>query len=187
MEAEQTLPDYLRPGLRIVFVGINPSIYSVQQGHYFARSINRFWPAFSRSRLSEPIRAALGRERLGPEDDAALLDFGIGFTDVVKRPSRNISALSPGDFRRGAPLLLQKLERTSPLVACFHGLMGYRPFVRHGLGLKEIPRELGLQVLDLGGTRIYVVPSPSAANAHFTPDDQVQWYNRLANFCESLQ
>jgi TDG/mug DNA glycosylase family protein len=73
-----TLPDYLKPGLRLVFVGINPAIYAVQHGHYFARPTNRFWPAFTRSRLSRPIRQALGREILKPEDDGRLLDFGIG-------------------------------------------------------------------------------------------------------------
>src|SRR5207248_5675884 len=140
--------------------------YSAQKGHYFARSINRFWPALSRSRLSEPIRRALGRDQLGPGDDARLLEFGIGFTDVVKRPSRNVSELSPEDFRRDAPQLLARLEQVRPAIACFHGLMGYRPFVRHGLGLKETPRDLGLQPLTLAATRIFVVPSPSPANAH---------------------
>jgi TDG/mug DNA glycosylase family protein len=184
---EVSLPDHLAQGLRIAFVGINPSIYSVEKGHYFARPTNRFWPAFSRSRLSEPIRAALGVERLRPEDDATLLQFGIGFTDVVKRPSRNISELSPADFRAEAPELLAKLQHFRPLVACFHGLMGYRPFVRHGLGFKDVPRELGVQPVSLGATRIFVVPSPSPANAHFTPDDQVQWYDRLADFLETVQ
>jgi mismatch-specific thymine-DNA glycosylase len=78
-----SLPDLLRHGLDLVFVGINPSVYSAIQGHYFARKINRFWPAFSRSRLSEPARLALGVDRLEPEHDAALLAYGIGFTDAV--------------------------------------------------------------------------------------------------------
>lgn len=177
------LPDYLCAGLQIAFIGINPSIYSVQQGHYFARRTNRFWTALSRSRLSESIRAALGRDELGPEDDALLLKFGIGFTDVVKRPSHNVSELQRADFEGGVPLLLEKLRRFAPGVAVFHGMMGYRPFVRYGLGLREVPRELGLQPLALAGTRVFVVPSPSPANAHFTLDDQVDWYDRLAQFC----
>ena len=64
-----TLPDLLRDGLEIVFVGINPSVFSAAQGHYFARKINRFWPAFSRSRLSRAARAGLGVERLEPMHD----------------------------------------------------------------------------------------------------------------------
>jgi len=67
-----TLPDYLQPGLDLVFVGINPGLYSVRQGHYFARSTNRFWPAFTASRLSRRIRDGLAVERLAPEHDGAL-------------------------------------------------------------------------------------------------------------------
>src|SRR5256885_6213643 len=93
----RTLPDYLGPGLNLVFIGINPGLYSVARGHYFARSTSRFWPAFSRSTLSAPIRASLGVETLRPEHDAALLRFGIGFTDVVKKPSANAAGLAPRD------------------------------------------------------------------------------------------
>ena len=82
-----TLPDLLRDGLDVVFVGINPSVFSAAQGHYFARKINRFWPAFSRSRLSLGARKALGVEQLVAEHDRALQDYGFGFTDLVKRPS----------------------------------------------------------------------------------------------------
>src|SRR5207253_5359007 len=104
-----TLPDLLRPGLEVVFVGINPSSYSVARGHYFARRQNRFWPAFSRSRLSGPVRAALGRDQLGPEDDVRLLEHGFGFTDVVKVSSSNASTLRPADYAEWAPRLTERL------------------------------------------------------------------------------
>ena len=107
-----TLPDYLRPRLALVFVGINPGRYSVQRGHYFARKTSRFWPAFSRSVLSAGVRRAVGRDTLGPEDDATLTIYGIGFTDVVKRPSRNAAELRPADFEKWAPRLLQRLQDT---------------------------------------------------------------------------
>jgi TDG/mug DNA glycosylase family protein len=183
---QASLPDYLRPGLRIVFVGINPSIYSVHQGHYFARSINRFWPALSASALSVSIRTAVGRERLVPSDDATLLEYGIGFTDVVKRPTPNVSQLTSGEFRAGAAVLVEKLDAAQPMIACFQGLTGYRPFVRYGLSLKQIPRDLGPQPHWLGHTRIFVVPSPSPANAHFTPADQIHWYDELDEFCRAI-
>src|SRR5215217_4267459 len=117
-----TLPDYLAPGLPLVLIGINPGLYSVQRGHYFARPTSRFWPAFSRSRLSSPVRVALARDRLGPEDDGTLLQFGIGFTDVVKRPSRNAAEVRPEDFQEWAPRLLAHLEAYRAHVACFHGV-----------------------------------------------------------------
>ena len=96
----ETLPDYMAPGMDLVFVGINPSTLSVQEGHYFFRKTNRFWPAFSRSVLSVRARAGLGTETLGPEHDAALLAFGIGFTDVVKVPSNNAAQVVPAIRQR---------------------------------------------------------------------------------------
>lgn len=178
----RTLPDYLGPGLRVVFVGINPGVYSVERGHYFARTTSRFWPAFSRSTLSAPIRAALRLDVLGPEQDAALLRFGIGFTDVVKVPSRNAAELPPRVFREWAPRLLKRLQKHRPRVACFHGLTGFRPFVRFALGGDPTRIVLGPQQLTVGATRLFVAPNPSPANAHFTVADQVRWYDRLAKF-----
>ena len=174
-----TLPDYLAPGLSIVFVGINPGTYSVARGRYFARSTNRFWPAFSRSTLSAPVRTALGVERLGPEHDATLLDFGIGFTDVVKKPSANAAGLTPRDFDTWAPRLAVRLRRLKPRVACFHGVTAYRPFAKIVLGVDASPL-LGAQPITIGVTRLFVVPNPSPANAHFTVDDQARWYDALA-------
>jgi double-stranded uracil-DNA glycosylase len=181
-----TLPDLLAPSLRLVFVGINPSPLSVERGHYFFRSTNRFWPAFSRSRLSAPVRAALGRDSLGPDDDQRLPEFGIGFTDVVKRPSRNAAALRPADFEEWTPRLLAKLEQYRPLVACFHGLTGYRAFARYALGEPKPEAALGPLERRLGPTWLYVVPNPSPANAHFTPADQTAWYDRLADYLVQL-
>ena len=73
----KTLPDYLRPGLDIVFVGLNPSIISVKQGHYFANPRNRFWKALNMSGLI-PVE-------LNPELDSHMIDYGIGLTDLIKK------------------------------------------------------------------------------------------------------
>ena len=91
----KTLPDYLRPGLDIVLIGLNPSTRSVEAGHYFANPRNRFWKAVSAADI-------VGRP-VGPEDDAALLAHGIGFTDVVKRPTSQASGLTSADYRQDAP------------------------------------------------------------------------------------
>lgn len=181
-----TLPDLLKPGMDLVFVGINPSVYSVERGHYFARRTSRFWPAFSRSRLSEPVRQALGVDVLGPENDRDLLDFGIGFTDVVKVPSRNASLLDQAAFEAWTPKLFERLTLARPRVACFHGVTGYRPFLRYALRVRREPVELGPQPETMGATRLYVVPNPSPANAHFTLADQTAWYDHVANFLVSL-
>ena len=93
----ETLPDLLKDGLDIVFVGINPSLYSVAQGHYFARKLNRFWPSFSRSRLSERVRRGLRVDMLEPHHDKFMPDYGFGLTDLVKRPTANVRDLEPGE------------------------------------------------------------------------------------------
>jgi double-stranded uracil-DNA glycosylase len=185
--AFRTLPDHLRPGLNLVFVGINPGLYSVQRGHYFARSTSRFWPAFSASKLSERVRRAIGTDTLRAELDAELPGFGIGFTDVVKRPSANAADLSAGDFAQWAPRLLDKLQRYRPRVACFHGLTAYRPFLKFALRSAGPVTMLGRQRETVGATRLYVVPNPSPANAHFTLTDQTEWYDRLADFLATVR
>ena len=183
--AFRTLPDYLGPGLDLVFVGINPGTYSVDRGHYFARKTNRFWPAFSASRLSLRIRRALGVCVLTPEHDAALLSLGIGFTDVVKIPSANAAQLDPTAFAEWAPELRARLEHYAPRVACFHGVTAYRGFARHALDERDAGTALGAQPERAGATRLFVVPNPSPANAHFTVTDQRRWYDRLARYMES--
>src|SRR5262249_17426854 len=135
----RTLPDYLQPGLDLVFVGINPGLYSVERGHYFARSTSRFWPAFSGSKLSAKLRLELGSEILQPEHDVQLPGSGIGLTDVAKRPTANAAGLTASDFEEWVPHLVKKLERYSPRVACFHGLTAYRPFL--SIAFREICRK----------------------------------------------
>ncbi|HEY7648907.1 MAG TPA: mismatch-specific DNA-glycosylase [Methylomirabilota bacterium] len=179
--AFETLPDYLRPGLALVLVGINPGVNSVVRGHYFASPWSRFWPAFSRSRLGVTVCRQLGVRALRPEHDARLMDFGIGFTDVVKRPTTNAAGLTPGDFAEWAPRLRRRVRRAGPRVVCFHGVTAYGNFLRFGLGQPRWPT-LGPQAECLGPTRIFVVPNPSGANAHFHAADLARWYDRLARF-----
>src|SRR6201998_1695507 len=182
-----TLPDYLQPGLDLVFVGINPGLYSVQRGHYFARLTSRFWPAFSASKLSERVRRALGTDTLRAEHDAELPHFGIGFTDVVKRPSANAADLNAGDFKKWVPRLLEKLQRYRPRVACFHGLTAYRPFLDLAPRCADRLPKLGNQPELLRAIRLYGVANPSPANAHFTLTDQTAWYDRLAEFLTTVR
>jgi len=182
----RTLPDYLQRNLDLVFIGINPGLYSVERGHYFARSTSRFWSAFSKSKLSEHVREGLGVDSLLPIHDEVLPRFGIGLTDVVKRQSANAADLAAADFVKWAPLLLEKLRHYRPRVACFHGLTAYRPFAAIALDPDHRP-VLGPQLHKIGRTHIYVVPNPSPANAHFTPSDQAAWYYQLADFLSTVK
>ena len=181
----ETLPDYLSPGLDIVFVGINPGAYSAEVGRYFATPQNRFWPALSRSGLVPTNR------ELGPADDVRIHEFGIGFTDVVKRPSRSASDLKADDYREGAPVLREKLLRYQPLVVCFNGLTGYRGYLRYSegrsvKGAAEAPK-LGPQEHHIGESGVFVVPSPSPANAAYSLDTLTSWYVGLAAYRDELK
>ena len=133
------------------------------------------------------MRRGLGTDVLGPAHDSALMTFGIGFTDVVKRVSSNVAELDASDFEKWTPRLLQKLRRLAPRVACFHGLTAYRPFLALALRVDDRAPALGPQPEIVGATRLFVVPNPSPANAHFTPADQTAWYDRLADFIDTLQ
>jgi double-stranded uracil-DNA glycosylase len=180
-----TLPDLLQDGLDIVFVGINPSPYAVAHGHYFARPTNRFWPCFSRSVLSAGVRAALGVERLAPVHDRALGAHGFGFTDLAKRPTARADALAPGELADGVGGLAAKLARYRPRIACLHGMTVLR-HVHAALGEAGTKPVLGRQALRIGATRVFAVPNPSPANAHFTPADQILWYDKLAAWLGAL-
>jgi double-stranded uracil-DNA glycosylase len=163
----------------VVFVGINPSIYSVERGHNFARPGNKFWPSFSRSALSAAARSGLGVELLTFEHDRLLLRYGFGFTDVVERATVKASEVRPREFQLGVSRLLDKLREFAPRFACFHGVTGYR-HVRDALFKDGGAIELGLQPLRVGPTRIFLAPNPSGANAHYSRDDQVRSYDALA-------
>jgi TDG/mug DNA glycosylase family protein len=175
-----TLPDLLRPGLEVVFVGINPGGYSAQVGKYFATPTNRFWRAFSRSGIVDVGRA------LEPGDEAWLNDYGVGFTDVVKRASSSASDLKAADYRYWAPLTRAKLEKAGPRVICFNGLTGYGAFARYALGLRLKP-QLGEQSERIGESRVFVAPNPSAANAAFSLDMIAGWYERLRELRDALR
>jgi TDG/mug DNA glycosylase family protein len=178
-DLSRTLPDLLRIALDVMFVGINPSIYSVEQGHYFARPSNRFWPCLSRSVLSAPARLALKSERLMPWHDRLLPELGIGFTDVVKRATAKASDLKPREMAAGARCLVAKIERYRPRIACFQGVTAYGPLHQTLTGEKG-PIRLGVQSARIGPTSLYVLPNPSGANAHFRREEQTAWYDRLA-------
>lgn len=154
-------------------------MYSVEHGHYFARRSNKFWPCISRSVLTRPLRRELGIEQLGPEQDTVMPRYGIGFTDLVKRPTARAADVSAAEFVLGVGALRKKIERFRPRIACFHGVTGYR-HVQRVLAANDAPVELGLQPLRIGETRLFVVPNPSGANAHFTREQQTAWYDALA-------
>lgn len=168
----QTLPDYLREGLDIVFVGLNPGLYSAQVGHYFAYKYNRFWPALSASGLIP--------EPCGPENDARLIEWGIGLTDIVKRPTHGIHELTPTEFRRGAKLLQEKIAQYKPRIICFVGLTGYRVCCGND-------GSSGLQAGRFGGAQVFVIPSTSPRNASYSLEKIIVALRDLKEHLQTVQ
>ena len=146
------LPDYLGPGLDIVFVGINPGERSARIGHYYGNPRNPFW------RLLD--EAGLTPRELKPQEDRLLPTFGIGITDIVKRPSRGVGDLAGAEFRRGRPALEAKLLAARPRIVCFNGVTAFA----HTFGPRAF-RRFGRQRVMIGPSRVFVIPSTSPANA----------------------
>jgi len=172
LSPEQTLPDYLQPGLRLVIVGINPGYYSTQVGHYYARPGNLFWEGLSESGL-------LSR-RYSADMDAQLLNEGIGLTDVVKRPTHSSGELTQAEFDEGRKITSRKIETYAPGVACFVGLLGATAF----LGRQVKP---GPQTEKIGATRLFAMPSPSRRNAHYGKAKIVAYFQDLQRFVEEIE
>ncbi|MGH2588197.1 MAG: mismatch-specific DNA-glycosylase [Dehalococcoidia bacterium] len=145
--AALTLPDILVPGLDLVFVGINPSIYSAVRGQYFARPSNRFWSCLNQSGLLP--------EPLGPGDGPRLLEFGIGLTDIVKRATHAAAEVSPAEFAAGREVLRQKLLDAAPAAVCFVGKLAYA----HFSGRRSFP--FGRQPAPIGRAAVFAMPSTS--------------------------
>ncbi|HET6201208.1 MAG TPA: mismatch-specific DNA-glycosylase [Planctomycetota bacterium] len=159
------LADFLRPGLRLLLVGLNPGTYSARVGRYFARPGNLFWPALSQSGLvSRPVE---------PGDESLLHEQGIGLTDVVHRPSASIDEVAAREWREGAAVLRGKIERYRPASVAFVGLRGARAV----LGDKAEP---GLQSETIAGARLFALPSPSRRNAAYGREAVFAAFRELA-------
>lgn len=169
----QALPDYLRPGLRLVSVGINPSLPAARAGFAFANPRNRFWPALLASGLA-PAGLVPGRDAV----EWLFRDHGIGFTDLVARASAMAHVLRGAEIRAGAAALHDKLIAAAPRVVWFHGTTAAGAYARHALGLRG-PLELGEQPFTIGPSRVWITPNPSPANARYSLADITAWYARL--------
>jgi len=172
----KTLPDYLEHNLKIVSIGLNPSPVSVKAGYYFANPRNRFWKALNGSRLVDvelqPGEAAM---------QALFMKYHIGFTDLVKRPTRTGNELRVADYREGAAVLKERLVEYQPGIAWFHGKVTYRNYLKYAEGMEpEIP--WGRQKYYIGKTRVFVTPNPSPANAHYSIEDLIQFYNEMVSY-----
>lgn len=172
----KTLADYLAPDLEIISVGINPSPISVECGFPFANNRNRFWQVLNKSNLVVNSR----KPSIQGMRELLTIDC-IGFTDLVKRPTKSASELKAADFRQGALVLQKKLRRFRPKIIWFQGMMAAKPYFRHVEPDKRIGLEWGRLVNYAGDYEIFISPNPSSANATFSEQDLLGYFNQLAS------
>ena len=174
------LKDRIKPGVRVLFVGINPGVRSALTGHHFAGFSNRFWKLLAESGLvPEPI---------GFEADHRLTEFGFGITNLIARPSPGINDLVPAEYVEGWKRLDRKIARYRPEVVALVGVTLYRAI--EPLIAGEVDRKTraamrsraiapGPQPATIHGARIFVLPNPSGRNANFSYDEMLAAFKGL--------
>lgn len=154
---DRTIPDVL-PGIggefRVLFCGINPSLYSAATGWHFARPGNRFWPALQLSGFTT--------RRLAPREQPRIREYGLGITNVVPRATAQAAELTGAELRQGGARLVDLVGRRRPRYVAIAGVTAYRTaFAR--------PRAaIGPQDEALGPARLWILPNPSGLNAQWT-------------------
>ncbi len=155
--SRKRLTDHIRPGVRILFVGINPGLRSAATGHHFAGYSNRFWKLLFDSKLvSEPLTY---------QDDWRLPDWGLGLTNIIQRPSAGIDVLMPPEYIAGRKRLIATVKHYRPHIVALLGITIYRTlFPEYRTGRIS----LGLQAKTLAVRPVFVLPNPSGRNAHYS-------------------
>jgi TDG/mug DNA glycosylase family protein len=156
------LAPILGPDLKLLFVGINPSLRSAEVGHHFARPGNRFYPALH--------AAGITPHRLTPDEDGTLPRYGVGSANIVARPTRAASELSNEELRAGAQELEALVERIQPRLVAVLGLGAYRA------AFARPKATMGRQPETIGGRPVWILPNPSGLNAHYKPADFARLY-----------
>jgi TDG/mug DNA glycosylase family protein len=160
------------PGLRVVFVGINPSLRSAEVGHHFARPGNRFWPTLYAAGFTPTL--------LAPHEDRLLPSFGLGVMNFVARPTRSASELTEAELRAGGAAVEATVGAWAPRLVAVVGVSAYRAaFGRPRAGL-------GLQQERIGDRPIWLLPNPSGLNAHYKPADFARLYGQARSFADTL-
>ena len=168
------LRDRIRPGVRVLFVGINPGVRSSLTGHHFAGFSNRFWKLLYESRLVP--------ERIGFEDDDRLPEWGYGITNIVARPTPGIDTLRPEEFVKGRARLRRVILRHHPPVAALVGVTVFRAMFPERKG----PVTMGLQPERIGVSLVFVLPNPSGRNATVPYAGMLVAFRRLRMLAQRL-
>ncbi|WP_222853374.1 G/U mismatch-specific DNA glycosylase [Fodinicola acaciae] len=163
--AGKTIPDVIADDLAVLFVGINPGLYSAATGWHFARPGNRFWPALHRGGFTE--------RQLHPSEQDVLPSYGLGITNVVARASARADELTTQELVAGAGILERKAEKYRPQWIALVGITAYRT------GWRRPKATLGEQPDGIARSRLWVLPNPSGLNAHYTADTLAAEFAKL--------
>jgi TDG/mug DNA glycosylase family protein len=149
----------------VLFVGINPGLYSAATGHHFARPGNRFWPALH--------AAGFSRRLLHASEQKELLKDGFGITNLVNRGTATADELSAEEFVKGRKRLAIKVRRYRPKVVAFLGVGAYC----HAFSCKQA--KVGPQQKTFEGAKVWVLPNPSGLNANYQLPALVKLFRSL--------
>ncbi|EZP37855.1 G/U mismatch-specific DNA glycosylase [Janthinobacterium lividum] len=163
--AAQGLPDILAPGLQVVFCGLNPGVDAAAAGHHFLGRGNRFWPVLHLSGFTPHLVA--------PQDDASVLDFGLGLTAAVGRPTSRADQVGADEFAQAAAGLQHKLVLMRPQWIAFLGKAAYAAMT----GKRQLA--WGEQAERFGGARVWILPNPSGLNRGYSKERLVDAYAEL--------
>lgn len=162
---DKTVPDVIAPGLRVLFCGINPGLYTAAIGHHFGRPGNRFWPALHRSGFTD--------RQLDPAEERELLTYGWGITNVVDRATATADEVSAEELAAGGRRLEAKVREYRPRRVAVLGIGAWRTAFGR-------PRAaLGRQEETLGGASVWVLPNPSGLNAHYRLEGLAAMFREL--------
>ena len=159
------VPDLIRPGLDVLFCGINPGLYSGATGYHFARPGNRFWPALYASGFTDRL--------LKPDDEKELLALGFGVTALVRRTTATAAELSDEEYRAGRRALERKVQKYKPRWVAVVGLGAYR------VGFDRPKAGVGRQEEKIAGAGLWVLPNPSGLNANHQLPQLTEMFREL--------
>ncbi len=168
------LRDRIAPGVKVLFVGINPGVRSALTGHHFAGYSNRFWRLL--------FDAGLVPEAITYEDDDRLPEWGYGITNIVPRPTAGMNDLRADEFRAGAKVLMRKIRRHRPAIVAVIGVTVWRALLEASGERDARTRRVDfgfqsdLAILD---TRYFVLPNPSGRNANYSYAQMLAAYRKL--------
>jgi TDG/mug DNA glycosylase family protein len=169
--ADRTVRDLIAPGLRVLFCGINPGLYSALTGHHFARPGNRFWPTLFAAGFTDRL--------LHPSEERELLPLGYGITNVVRRASATADELTTDEIIAGGKQLRARVRRYKPRYLAVLGVGVYR------VAFEKPKAALGLQPDPIGETKVWVLPNPSGLNAHYQAAELARVFRKLREAVEA--